>query len=40
MSFDEGIERTVRWYLENEAWLDEVVSGEYERYYERMYGAR
>lgn len=40
VSFDEGIERTVRWYLENEAWLDEVVSGEYERYYERMYGAR
>ncbi len=38
VSFDEGIERTVRWYLENEAWLGEVVSGEYERYYERMYG--
>ena len=38
VSFAEGLEYTVRWYLENEAWLRNVTSGEYMRYYERMYG--
>lgn len=37
LQFEEGIEKTVRWYLENQEWLDNVTSGEYERYYERMY---
>ena len=37
LQFEEGIEKTVRWYLENQKWLDNVTSGEYERYYERMY---
>ena len=37
LQFEEGIELTVRWYLENQAWLDNVTSGEYEKYYEKMY---
>jgi len=38
--FEEGLERTVRWYLENQAWLDQVTSGAYREYYERVYGGR
>ena len=38
LQFEEGIEKTVKWYLDNQAWLDEVTSGEYQRYYEKMYG--
>lgn len=37
LQFEEGIERTVRWYLENQEWLDNVTSGEYQRYYQEMY---
>lgn len=40
MTFEEGIERTVRWYLDNGEWLDGVTSGDYMRYYEEMYGDR
>ena len=40
LQFEEGIEKTVRWYLDNQAWLDSVTSGEYEKYYEMMYGRR
>ena len=40
LQFEEGIEKTVRWYLDNQAWLDHVTSGEYESYYEKMYGNR
>ena len=40
LQFEEGIERTVRWYLDNEEWVDNITSGEYERYYESMYGDR
>ena len=40
LQFEEGLERTVRWYLENEAWLAQVTSGAYQEYYERMYGGR
>ena len=40
LQFAEGIEKTVRWYLDNQAWLDSVTSGEYEKYYEKMYGRR
>lgn len=36
--FEQGIEQTVRWYLDNQEWLDSITSGEYEAYYERMYG--
>ena len=38
LQFEEGIEKTVRWYLDNQEWLDNVTSGEYEKYYEKMYG--
>ena len=37
LQFEEGIEKTVRWYLENQEWMDNITSGEYERYYEGMY---
>lgn len=40
VSFEEGLERTVRWYLDHAEWLDHVTSGAYESYYEHMYGAR
>lgn len=40
LQFEEGIEKTVRWYLENEEWLNLITSGEYERYYERMYSKK
>lgn len=40
LQFEEGIEKTVRWYLENQQWLDNVTSGEYEKYYESMYKKR
>ena len=39
LQFEEGIEKTVRWYLDNQAWLDNVTSGDYLRYYEEMYHA-
>lgn len=39
-TFEAGVEMTVRWYLENQAWLDAVVSGEYRAYYDAMYGSR
>lgn len=38
LQFEEGIEKTVRWYLENQEWLDNVTSGDYQTYYRRMYG--
>ena len=37
LQFEEGIERTVAWYLENQDWMDNITSGEYEKYYEDMY---
>ncbi|MBD5261937.1 MAG: dTDP-glucose 4,6-dehydratase [Bacteroides sp.] len=37
LQFEEGIENTVRWYLDNQEWLDQITSGEYEKYYEEMY---
>lgn len=39
-TFAEGIEKTVRWYLDNREWVDSVTSGEYRNYYEKMYGNR
>ncbi len=38
LQFEEGIEKTVRWYLDNQAWMDNITSGEYKKYYENMYG--
>ena len=37
LQFEEGIEKTVRWYLDNQAWMDNITSGEYEDYYKSMY---
>ncbi len=39
LQFEEGIEKTVRWYLDNQEWLDNVTSGDYQNYYENMYGV-
>ena len=38
LQFEEGIEKTVRWYLDHQEWLDNVTSGDYQRYYQKMYG--
>ena len=38
LQFEEGIEKTVRWYLDNQEWMDNITSGEYEKYYSEMYG--
>ena len=40
LQFEEGIEKTVRWYLDNQQWLDNITSGDYEKYYEEMYEGR
>jgi dTDP-glucose 4,6-dehydratase len=38
--FEDGIVTTIRWYLENQDWVEEVTSGDYQKYYEQMYGKR
>lgn len=38
--FQDGIKKTIAWYLENEAWWQPIISGEYMNYYEKMYGNR
>lgn len=40
LQFEEGIEKTVRWYLDNQEWMDNVTSGDYQKYYENMYKNR
>ena len=40
LQFEEGIEKTVRWYLDNQEWMDRITSGEYEKYYDDMYKDR
>ena len=40
LQFEEGIEKTVRWYLDNQEWMDNVTSGDYQKYYENMYSNR
>ena len=40
LQFEEGIEKTVRWYLDNQEWLDNVTSGNYQKYYEEQYNNR
>ena len=37
LQFEEGIEKTVRWYLDHQEWMDNITSGEYEKYYDSMY---
>lgn len=38
--FEEGIVKTIRWYLENQDWVEEVTTGDYQKYYDKMYGGR
>ena len=40
LQFEEGIEKTVKWYLDNQEWMDNVTSGDYLKYYEDMYKNR
>ena len=37
LQFEESIEEMVKWYLDNQEWMDHVTSGEYQKYYEEMY---
>ena len=38
--FEDGIKKTIKWYLENKEWWETIISGEYQNYYEKMYGNR
>lgn len=38
--FADGIKKTIRWYLDNRSWWEEIISGDYQDYYEKMYGNR
>lgn len=40
LQFEEGIEKTIDWYLTNESWLENVTSGTYQKYYQALYGDR
>lgn len=40
LQFEEGIELTIDWYLNNEEWINNIVSGDYQEYYEKQYGSR
>ena len=40
LQFEEGISKTIDWYLENEEWLKNVTSGAYQKYYDEMYKER
>ncbi|MBS1738738.1 MAG: dTDP-glucose 4,6-dehydratase [Bacteroidetes bacterium] len=40
LQFEEGLSKTIDWYLQNEDWLNDVTSGNYQKYYEKMYGDR
>jgi dTDP-glucose 4,6-dehydratase len=40
ISFEEGLKSTIKWYLENRSWWEEIINGEYMKYYEKMYGER
>ena len=39
-SFEDGIRRTIRWYLDNRPWWEHILAGEYRDYYEKMYAGR
>jgi dTDP-glucose 4,6-dehydratase len=38
--FADGIKKTIKWYLDNKNWWENIISGEYQKYYEKMYGNR
>ena len=40
LQFEEGIEKTIHWYMDNQQWMDEVTSGDYANYYDKMYKGR
>ncbi len=40
LNFEEGLEKTIDWYLQNEKWLENVTSGDYKKYYEEQYGRQ
>ncbi|MBR5655054.1 MAG: dTDP-glucose 4,6-dehydratase [Prevotella sp.] len=40
LQFEEGIEKTVKWYLDHQEWMDRVTSGDYQKYYDEMYSKR
>ncbi|MFY7732263.1 MAG: dTDP-glucose 4,6-dehydratase [Bacteroidia bacterium] len=40
LQFEEGIEKTINWYMDNQQWMDEVTSGDYAKYYDKMYASR
>ena len=40
VSFADGIKKTIKWYLENREWWENIISGEYQEYYKKMYENR
>jgi dTDP-glucose 4,6-dehydratase len=40
LQFEEGIEKTIDWYLKNKEWMQRVTSGDYQKYYNEMYSGR
>jgi dTDP-glucose 4,6-dehydratase len=40
VTFEAGIAKTIDWYVANEKWLNDIISGQYQKYYEDMYGNR
>jgi dTDP-glucose 4,6-dehydratase len=40
LQFEEGLSKTIDWYLNNQEWLNEVTSGAYQQYYEKMYDTK
>lgn len=40
VTFEEGIDKTIKWYLENRPWWEHIISGEYTKYFDKMYGNR
>jgi len=40
LQFEEGLELTIDWYIQNEEWLNSITSGDYQKYYAEMYGER
>jgi len=40
LQFEEGLEKTVEWYLANEEWMENIINGEYQNYYKKQYEER
>ena len=38
LQFEEGLNKTIKWYLDNEEWMNNVTSGDYQKYYSEQYG--